>query len=35
MEDHREPKRALKVVPGMKEGEENQQKSGWMTWNII
>jgi hypothetical protein len=31
MEDHREPKRALQAFLGVGEGEENQERGGWMT----
>jgi hypothetical protein len=35
MEDHREPKRSYRVFLGVEEGEENQERSGRMTWKMI
>jgi hypothetical protein len=35
MEDHREPTRVLQGIPGVEEGEENQERGGWMTWKMI
>jgi hypothetical protein len=32
MEDQREPTRAIRVILGVGEGEENQERGGWMIW---